>query len=139
MDEVTLNVPSTRPPMRTLLRTTAVAALFTLVGCASTLDAPGESDDGTPAARIIVDNAQSGYATLTVELVPPTGIERRLGTVDLNQSGRFTVRRVGLSGQYRLRADPLGSPEFLSPMFTLADGDVVEWDLNLNQILYGTG
>lgn len=122
--------------MRSLLRTTAVAVLFTLSGCASTLDPPGESRD-TPTARIVVDNVRSGYATLTVEIVPSTGAERRLGTVDLNQSRRFTVSGTGVGGQVRLRADPLGGPEFLSPTFTLADGDLVEWDLHLNQILYG--
>jgi hypothetical protein len=77
--------------------------------------------------------------SLTVYLAPALGTSVRLGTVDLNKTRQFRIRRGQLAGTYRLWARPLSGRGFYSPEFTLAEGDVVEWDLRMNQVfLVGT-
>lgn len=113
-----------------LLRNTALlTTLVLMAGCASA-PFPGQ----TPSARILVNNEHSDVASLTVHLVPSLGNTHRLGTVDLNRTKDFTVRRNALTGSYRLWARPMGGQGFYSPEFTLHRGDVVEWDLRMNQV-----
>ena len=63
----------------------------------------------------------------------------RLGTVDLNRSQNFTIRRGQLSGTYRLWARQGTRKGLYSPEFSLAESDVLEWDLHMNHVfLLGT-
>ena len=103
-------------------------------GCASPRY-PGQ----TPSAIITVNNEHAAMSHLTVYLVPSLGTPVRLGTVDLNRSRSFTIRRQQLSGTYRLWARLGGRRSLYSPEFTLSESDVLEWDLRMNQVfLLGT-
>jgi hypothetical protein len=104
------------------------------IGCA-TPRYPGQS----PSAIITVNNERTTLNHLTIYLVPSLGTPERLGTVDLNRSRNFTIRRGQLSGTYRLWARQGTRKGFYSPEFSLAESDVLEWDLHMNHVfLLGT-
>lgn len=105
-----------------------------LAGCTSTRF-PGDR----PSAVITVNNEHSSLNHITIYLVPALGTPERLGTVDLNKSRDFTVRRAQISGTYRLWARSGTRRGFYSPEFSMAERDVLEWDLRMNQVfLLGT-
>jgi len=83
---------------------------------------------------IRVNNEHSAMAHLTVYIVPALGAPVRLGTVELNRSRTFSLRRDQVSGSYRLWARAEGRDGFYSPEFNLSDGEVWEWDLRMNQV-----
>lgn len=113
-------------PAVTALALTAIA----IAGCSASRYYPGQE----PMAIINVNNEHAAMATLTVYLEPALGTAVRLGTVDLNSTRQFRIRRGQLAGTYRLWGRPLSGRGFYSPEFTLAEGDVLEWDLRMNQV-----
>ncbi|UCC24379.1 MAG: hypothetical protein JSU98_11650 [Gemmatimonadales bacterium] len=117
------------------LRVALLTGLAVLISGCATNRFPGQS----PSAIITVNNEHSVLNHVTVYLVPSLGTPVRLGTVDLNDSRNFTIRRGQLSGTYRLWARQGAREGFYSPEFTLAERDVVEWDLRMNHVfLLGT-
>lgn len=112
-----------------ILATLALAA--GLGGCASS-SYPGSA----PAATIRVNNEHSNVPFMTVYLVPSLGTPDRLGTVGVNRSGEFKIKRTQLAGTYRLWARPEGRRGFYSPEFNLASGDILEWDVRMNHVFY---
>jgi hypothetical protein len=115
--------------LRLRLPAVVLAGLVLLAACASPRY-PGR----TPSAVITVNNEHAAMNHLTAYLVPNLGTPVRLGTVDLNRSRDFTIRRVQLAGTYRLWARLGGRRGVYSPEFTLTESDVVEWDLRINQV-----
>lgn len=100
-----------------------------LWGCA-TSSYPGQG----PSAVIRVNNEHSNLAHVTVYLVPSLGTPERLGNVEVNRVRAFTIKRSQLAGTYRMWARPEGRRAFYSPEFNMSRGDVMEWDLRMNQV-----
>lgn len=107
----------------------AMALAVAASGCVSA-SYPGRG----PAAVLRVNNEHSALAHLTIYLVPALGSPVRLGTVDLNRTREFTLRRDQVSGTYRLWARPEGRDGFYSREFNLREGEIWEWDLRANQV-----
>lgn len=111
----------------------AFATGLTAAACSGNPDPAMAGLDGD-GSYVVVDNTNTTLGTATIYLIPTNGIRERLGTVTMNEEKAFEVQRsVGL--EYRLLAEH-GVDEFASRPFTLAEGDVVEWNLDLNQIQY---
>jgi hypothetical protein len=127
-------------PLKRSARTLLLALVVAASGAcaASTAESPfGSAAGGDPqGATIIVDNENAAFSDLTIYLVPRNGVRRRLGTVSLNQTRTFRVDRIDWSGDVRLLADPVGGRDFVSRSFVLTRGDVVEWDLGVNNVRY---
>jgi len=104
-------------------------AALTAAACAGN-PPPG---DGIGDAFVVVDNTATTISDATIKLVDDLGVERRLGSVALNERKEFRVD-TPLAGQYRLVADILGERDMVSTPFTLVEGDVVEWDLGSNVV-----
>ena len=113
----------------------AVAALAT-TACAGTGDPVMDGMD-PEQSYVVVDNTNTTISSATIFLYPDTGVRQMLGTVTMNEQKAFEVER-DVNTQFRLVAEA-GVDELSSRTFTLTQGDVVEWDLNLNTINYRGG
>lgn len=122
---------SSRP--RFALAAVAILALVGTLGC-STTSYPG--DRTTRQARVIVDNGDGQYGSMTVHLVPRGGQRQRLGIVTLNSTEEFRVNNPSINPRYQLLGAMDGGFNLLSPAFVLVEGDVVRWNLRLNQVFF---
>jgi hypothetical protein len=114
-------------PLRFLL---AFLALGGLLACASSTPYPGS----VPRTALIIDNTTSALTSMSVHLLTPEGGRVALGTVKLNESRTFTLRRSLRAGSYRLEAR--GTRKVVSSEFRLDAGDLIEWDLRRNRVRF---
>lgn len=122
--------------IRTLTRTLTAALAAGLVGACGGTQAqyPGAEDD----AVIVVDNTRTTQADLTVRLVPEEGVRERLGTVSLSEEKSFRVDNVQWGSRFQLVAENAAGEELRSRPFTLTQGTILTWDLDLNTVNIGT-
>lgn len=104
-----------------------------LAACSSTRF-PG--DRTSRQATIVVDNSDGQYGAMTVHLVARAGQRQRLGIVTLNSTEEFSVNHPSGSPRYQLLAAMDGGYTMNSPGFVLTEGDVIRWNLRLNQIVF---
>jgi hypothetical protein len=119
---------------RRVARLLLIPAVFLASGCATQAAYPG--DRSSHSAVVVVNNTNTSLSSITVWLLAPGGERQKLGTVNLNETRSFPVRRAAVAGTYRLRAEPLGDRDFTSNSFSLRDGDTVEWNLRRNYVQF---
>ena len=126
----------TRTPRKGVTTTLVALALVAVTGCARTpeAEAPYETDARPQHAVIEVDNTDTAVGEMTVYLVPGDGVTKRLGTVTLDERATFEVTDANWGAQFALVADLAGTPQIVSRSFTLTRGDLLEWDLRLNNL-----
>ena len=119
-------------------RWTRHLALAAVTGLAATACAAGADPmmDGLDPEQsyVVVDNQNTTISSATIFLYPETGVRQMLGTVTMNEEKAFEVNQ-DVNTQFRLVAEA-GVDELSSRTFTLTQGDVVEWNLDLNTISY---
>jgi hypothetical protein len=110
-----------------------LAMVLVSAGCSATRF-PG--DRSARQATVIVDNSDGQYGAMTVHLVAQGGQRQRLGIVTLKSVEEFSVNHPSTSPRYQLLAAMDGGYNMNSPAFVLTEGDVIRWDMRLNQIQF---
>lgn len=110
-----------------------LAMVLVSTGCSATRF-PG--DRSARQATVIVDNSDGQYGAMTVHLVAQGGQRQRLGIVTLKSVEEFSVNHPSTSPRYQLLAAMDGGYNMNSPAFVLTEGDVIRWDMRLNQIQF---
>jgi hypothetical protein len=116
------------------MRVRALAGCLTLTACAL-FSACASSAEGRRTAVVIdVVNDMIPGSTITVYLVPQTGIERMLGTVI--PGSRQELRYQGLPpvGEHRLMARTTGGARIVSNTIIMDGVSGLEWSLASNLV-----
>ena len=119
------------PRFRFSLLAMALVAVTVLSACASG-GGMGQGDTGPTAATVLVNNNLTVPTSLTVYLVPESGVRRLLGNVTPGESQRLAVRGALPAGRHRLMARTTSGTDLLSDPFSMSDGETVTWDLQSN-------
>lgn len=123
--------------MRSIPPVRAITALFlglTLAACSGNPD-PGTFDGGDSAV-VVVDASGTFTSNMSVYMVPETGVRERLGIVTGDETERFTVSNVVWSDRFRLVGEAADGDEIVSNPFSIAPGQTVTWDVDLNSIVH---
>jgi hypothetical protein len=122
-----------------LLRTTipALLTVFALGGCAG---APATQESGLPAPDVaptatveVLHNIRTAMS-LTVHLVMPSGVHRRLGNVPAVGVHTFEDSAPVGAGEFRLIGETTDGRRIVSPPFQLGPQGV-RWDLDANRVV----
>ena len=110
----------------------AAAALVLLLlapigGCAT----GSSAGDGSTSAAVEVQNDLIPPASLTIYLVPESGVRHILGDVGPSQTRVLNIRDP-LPGQHRFMARTTSGSEIVSNPFAVSASDTLRWDLSSN-------
>jgi hypothetical protein len=112
----------------------AVAGMLMLAACARTTN--GEVAQPAPALAptpIVVEHSVPVALSLTIHLVTPSGVRRRLGTVAPGQTQTFDFD-VASGGDFILLAETTAGHRVQSLRFSLLR-DGVRWDVGANRVM----
>lgn len=123
------------PRSRFSLFAMALMVVAVLSACAS--GGMGQGDAGPAAASVVVNNNLTVPTSLTIHLVPESGVRRLLGSVSPGGTEQLPVRGALVAGRYRLLARTTGGTDLVSDPFTITEGETVTWDLRSNMIRVG--
>ena len=103
-----------------------------LLGCAGKSE--GEDQDVEPSrddAEVALEVENHGWSDIVIYLVRSTAVDR-LGMVGALNTKSFVIpyRKLGIGGDVRLRADPIGGPRaFTSENLLVQPGQWIKWTL----------
>jgi len=128
----------TKLPRRAMATVTGLFAFTLLTTACATNPEPvstvstGEVIESGVAVR--VNNDLTPPTTLTVGLLPNTGVVDLIGTVSPSDAKTLTFMPRVPAGPYRLQAETSMGTVIMSREFVLGNSDRIEWDLSSNTV-----
>jgi hypothetical protein len=120
----------TRFPFAALL----ALALALLPACATAGGGTTDEPTADAPARVVVNNNLVVPTSLTISIVPETGVRRLLGNVPPGGRATLPYNDPGIAGRFRLLARSTAGRDLLSDPFTFNGRGTITWDLQSNII-----